>query len=207
MMQSRRRSLREDTSLLDPDAGKVNDSIDEQIDKYLSQYESESKTVTESKFFKGLIQRLLREKDGEEEGDEQDDTEDLEGEDSGEDAEEDEGEESDSENSEDDSDEEEEDEPEKLTSEDIDLSGFANSVSRLVENYDSLLEFKSTIIRRSVSYLAKTYDKSAVDEFKEILSSEFGLEPGMTKRDKEERFLPPPAERAGAEGDGGGGGI
>jgi hypothetical protein len=193
--ESRRRRLQEDSSLLDPDAGKINDSVDEQIDKYLSQYESESKTVTESKFFKSLVQRLLREKDGEEE---EDPLADLGGED----------EEGEEEGGEDTAEEEPEEEaaPEKLTSEDIDLSGFANSVSRLVENSDSLLELKNTIIRRSISYIGKVYDKNAVDEFKEILSSEFGLEPGMTKRDKEERFMPPPAERAGAEGGGGGGG-
>jgi hypothetical protein len=205
--ESRRRRLQEDSSLLDPDAGKINDSVDEQIDKYLSQYESESKTVTESKFFKSLVQRLLREKDGEEEEDPLADLggEDEEGEDEegGEEGEEEGGDDA----AEEEPEEEEEAAPEKLTSEDIDLSGFANSVSRLVENSDSLLELKNTIIRRSISYIGKVYDKNAVDEFKEILSSEFGLEPGMTKRDKEERFMAPPAERAGAEGDGGGGGI
>jgi hypothetical protein len=181
-------------SSLDPDLG-GEDSVDNQIDSYLSQYEKTAKdALKESRDWRSTVKRLLKEADDEEENeedaDEEGDSEDDEGGEEG------------------DEDAEEDTEPEKLTADDIDLNQFSNDVSRLIENYDSLLEIRNTILRRALKYLSKSYEKSATDKFKEVLLNEYGLEIGSTKRDNEERYGAPAAERAiGAGGGGGGGGI
>ena len=181
-------------SNLDPDLG-GDDSVDNQIDSYLSQYEKTAKdALKESKDWRSTVKRLLKEADDEEENeedaDEEGDSEDDEGGEEG------------------DEDAEEDTEPEKLTADDIDLNQFSNDVSRLIENYDSLLEIRNTILRRALKYLSKSYDKSTTVKFKEVLLNEYGLEIGSTKKDNEERFGAPAAERAvGAGGGGGGGGI
>jgi len=185
----------EEESSLDPDMD-GEDSVDNQIDNYLSQYERTAKdSLKEGKDWRSTIKRLLREADDEPEEEEEDPPEDEEGN-------EEEGE-GDEEGSEEDS---EDTEPEKLTESDIDLGQFSNDVARLIENYDSLLEIKNTILRRSLKYLNDSYDKSTLNKFKEILMDEHGLEVGATNKDKEERYSAPPAERAVGAGGGGGGG-
>lgn len=181
------------------------DSLDNQIDNYLSQYERTAKdSLKEGKNWNSTIRRLLSEKEDDEdpfsepeEEEEDSDEEDVESD-----------EEDDEENPEEDENDSEEDSaPEKLTESDIDLNQFANDVSRLIENYDSLLEVRNTILRRALKYLSESYEKSAIDKFKEVLLDEYGLEVGSTKKDNEERFSSPPAERAiGAGGGSGGGG-
>lgn len=196
---------KKDKSNLDP-ALEGEDSIDSQVDNYLSQYERTAKdALKEDKNWNLTIRRLLGEKnddedlfkDSEEEEDEEEGSDDKEDDSSND--------EGDEENPEDDS---EDSKNEKLTESDIDLNQFANDVSRLIENYDSLLEIKNSILRRTLNYLSESYDKSTVDRLKEILLVEYGLEAGSTKKDNEERFSAPPADRAiGAGGGGGGGGI
>jgi hypothetical protein len=185
------------------------DSIDNQIDDYLSQYERTAKdSLREGKNWNLTIRRLLNEKNEDEEDpfSEPEEGEEEEGE--GDDANEEDVEQDDEGDEENPEEDEEDSKPEKLTESDIDLNQFANDVSRLIENYDSLLEIKNTIIRRALKYISESYDKSAVDKLKEVLLDEHGLEAGSTKKDNEERFSAPPAERAiGAGGGGGGGGI
>jgi hypothetical protein len=180
------------------------DSIDNQIDDYLSQYERTAKdSIKESKNWNMTVRRLLNEKDEDDPFSEPDEEEDKEADSEDETSEE--SEESEEEETEEEG--EEDSKSEKLTESDIDLNQFANDIARLIENYDSLLEIKNTIMRRSLKYLSESYDKSAVDKLKEILLDEYGLEVGSTKKDNEERFSAPPAERAiGAGGGGGGGG-
>ena len=87
----------------------------------------------------------------------------------------------------------------KLTSEDIDIDSFVNNVVRLVDNYDSLLEVRNTILRRAVNFLLKGYEVDVVDSFKESLLERHGLEVGQSKYDHEsEDFQAPAADRAGA---------
>lgn len=184
-----------DSSIIDADLD-GEDSVDNQIDSYLSQYEKTAKdALKENKDWRSTIKRLLTEADDEET--EEEPAEDEEGvsedEESGD---------------EDDSDSEEDSKPKKLTFEDIDLSQFSNDVARLIENYDSLLEIRNTILRRALKYLNGSYNKSATDRFKDIMLNDYSLDIGATKKDNEERFNAPPAERAfGSGGGGGGGGI
>ena len=150
------------------------DSIDSQIDSYFSDYESKSKSVkkNESKSLLSFMKKLLRE--AEEDEEKKDDEEDEE---KGE--------------------EDKDEEPKKLTSVDINLESFANDVVRLIENYDSLLEVRNTILRRAVNFLLKSYEPDVSDTFKEVLEDNHGLEIGKSKTDLEDDFEIPRADRAG----------
>ena len=46
-----------------------------------------------------------------------------------------------------------------LSSEDIDVDNFVESVVRLIDNYDNLLEVRNTILRRTFSFLEKSVYK------------------------------------------------
>lgn len=93
-----------------------------------------------------------------------------------------------------------------MSSNDIDVSSFTNSVIRLIENYDSLLEVKNTILRRAVNFLEKSYDNDVIAAFKDALKDEHGIEIGKSKSDVEDEFAAPPAGAAGPIGAGGGAG-
>jgi len=99
------------------------------------------------------------------------------------------------------------DEPKKLTVEDIDVGSFVNGVVRLIDNYDSLLEVRNTILRRASNFLSKNYDESVADSFKEQLRNEHGMEIGKSRDEMEDEFTAPPADRAGDGGVGGGGAV
>ena len=172
---------------------KGEDSLDAQVDKYLSDYEAEAKNLKkEGRDFRSLVRRFLREAP---EDEEKEDEEDEEDEDAGEESDE----EGEAEGGDEEGGEEEEDEePEKLTLDDVNVESFADSVVRLVENYDSLLEVRNTILRRAVNFLTKTYDIDVVDSFKEVVQERHGIEIGKSKSEMEEDdFQPPAAARAG----------
>lgn len=161
-----------------PEEEKGEDSVDAQIDQYFFSYEAEGKnSKNEGLDFRRFMRRFLNEAEEDEE-------------------------ESDDETDEDKSKEKPEEEPEepkKLTNEDIDTDSFADSVVRLVDNYDALLEIRNTILRRSVNFLLKNYTPDVVDSFKESLMERHGLEIGQSKYEREdEEFQAPPADRAGA---------
>lgn len=94
----------------------------------------------------------------------------------------------------------------ELTQEDIDVSSFTNSVIRLIENYDSLLEVRNTLLRRSINFLEKSYNSEVIDAFKNSLREEHGIEIGKSKSEVEDDFEAPPADRAGPIGSAGGAG-
>lgn len=102
-------------------------------------------------------------------------------------------------------DEEKKDEPaaEKLTLEDIDIEVFADSVVRLIDNYDSLLEIRDTISKRAVNFLKENYDESAVQMFKDVMSDQYDIEVGRPAVSDNEKFPAPPADRALGSGGGG----
>lgn len=162
------------------------DSLDDQIDKYLISYETEAKSAkTEGMDFRMLTRRFLLEADEEEdegkgEKDEKDkkakaDEETAEG---------------------------EEAEPQKSNLEDLDMGSFVADVMRLVDNYDSLLEVKNTILRRTVNFLSKNYVDDAAEAFKEELLESYGIEIGQTESEKRDQFMPPKAGAAGPMGGG-----
>lgn len=154
-------------------------SLDEQVDRYLSQYEKNAKSSgpMEGIDWRSDVRRFLTEA----EGDEEEPPPDEEG---GEDA------------------APEVEAPTKLGVNDIDVEDFANNVGRLVDNYDSLLEVRSTLVRRAINFVAETYDDEVVRLLKSSLREQHGLVPGVSKDELDaEEFKAP---RAGEAGPGGG---
>jgi len=151
-------------------------SLDSQVDRYFSEYESEAKSAkNEGADFRRLLRRLLE----------------AEGDTTGNEAPADDG-------------DDEAGDPAKQGVDSIDLENFANSVVRLIENYDSLLEVRSTITRRAKNFLAKAYSEDVVEAFDKVMRDEHGIVPGESKIDVEDEEFPAPgADRAG---DGGGAG-
>jgi hypothetical protein len=100
--------------------------------------------------------------------------------------------------------EEKSDEPiKKLGADSINVEDFANNVARLIENYDSLLEVRSTILRRAINFLSKSYDLDVADSLRDVLKSQHSMVDGKTKREvEEEEFVAPAADRAGPSGAG-----
>lgn len=95
-------------------------------------------------------------------------------------------------------------EPDKLSLDDLDLESFANGVVRLIENYDSLLEVRNTLLRRARGFLAKGYEPDVVQEFERVMRESHGIADGESKHDiADEDF---PALGADRAGDGGGAG-
>lgn len=99
----------------------------------------------------------------------------------------------------------EDEEADEKTADDMDMGSFASDVMRLVDNIDSLLEVKNTVLRRAANYLAKNYDQAAVDAFKEELMESHGVEIGQSQADKADSFEAPRAAAAGPMGGAGGG--
>lgn len=96
------------------------------------------------------------------------------------------------------------DEQQKLTIEDIDVESFVNSIVRLIDNYDSLLEVRNTIIRRALNFVSKSYEDDVVRSFKTVLRDSHGMVAGESDLDvSDEEFKAPPADRAGASLGGG----
>lgn len=183
LREDHKKNLREAADNEDSDL-EGEDSLDAQIDKFFVNYESEAKNLQQEGLdFRMLTRRILMEEDEEEESSEADEDE------------------ADSESSEE-SDEGSDEEPEKLTSEDINVQSFVTDVMRLVDNYDSLLEVKNTILRRAAKYLEKSYDEQTVELFKEELLESYGLEIGVSKTEREDslEFQPPKAAAAGPMG-------
>jgi hypothetical protein len=93
--------------------------------------------------------------------------------------------------------------PKKMSIDDIDVENFANGVVRMIDNYDSLLEVRSTLARRAINFIAKSYDADVVKALQEVLRTDHGLVPGESQSDvASEDFPAPAADRAGAGGGG-----
>ena len=173
VFESRKKLLKE-AEENPPERG--NDSIDVQVDRFLSEYESGSKmSKNEGKDWRRLLRRLL-----EAEGDEEEADPGAAGEGG----------------------DEEEVANEKLTIEDLDLNSFASSVARLIDNYDSLLEIKTTILRRAINFMNKNYELDVAEKFKETMEDQFDLSVDSDVESADE-FQAPPADRAGGSGGGG----
>lgn len=151
------------------------DSVDAQIDKYLSQYESQAKEDSKTKVEAVSFSRMTYDwrRLTEAEDEKKDEKKD-----------------------------EKSDEPEKPKLEDISMGSFVSDVMRLVENYESLLEVKNTILRRAANYLSENYEGDAVQAFKEELLESYGVEIGMSESDKENQIQAPKAAAAGPMGGG-----
>lgn len=154
------------------------DSLDAQVDKFLIAYEADSKEIKKESFnFRSSMRALLLEEEEEEE--ETDDAEDA------------------------------EDEPadalvKKLPAEDLNMEEFVNNVMRLVENYDSLLEIRDTILKRALNFIAKNYKKDAPRNFEDTILDLYGVKIGSSSQDVADEINPAPL--AGAAGPAGGAG-
>jgi len=88
--------------------------------------------------------------------------------------------------------------PQKKTLDDIDVDEFSAGIIRLVRNFDNLIETKSTIVRRAVNFLSKTYDNNVKESFLSILRDDEGLTPDQSEREVEQdNFQAPLADRSG----------
>lgn len=148
---------------------KTEDSLDAQVDRYLASYESESKlSKNEGKDFRMLVRRFLTEAEDDEKKDEKDKKD------------------------------KKPEEPKKLTAEDIDVENFVDSVMRLVDNYDSLLEVRNTVLKRAVNFLLKGYEPGVAKSFEEALLEIHGMEIDKSKSETEDdNYQVPAADRAG----------
>jgi len=146
------------------------DSVDNQIDKYLSQYESQAKEASKTKVEAVSYSRMTY------------DWRRL------------------TEAEDDEKKDEKPAEPEKSKLEDISMGSFVSDVMRLVENYESLLEIKNTVLRRAANYLSQNYEGDALQSFNNELQESYGIEIGQTDSEKADEIQPPKAGAAGPMG-------
>jgi hypothetical protein len=187
------RLLTEEDDSLSHETGTSGDSVDSQVDRYFGQYEADAKKSDEPSIdqmesldwrdlCKGTV-LLTEEGQGDKDAEETPDEEapgadDLTGEDTG-----------------------------KLGMDTLDVEKFANSVVRMIQNYDSLLEIRSTLMRRASTFLKKTYDDQVLQAFEDVLRDDHGMEAGADKRDIDaDRFPAPAADRANGSAAPGAGG-
>jgi hypothetical protein len=198
------RILNEDEAPGDSQAhneGASGDSLDEQVDRYLAQYEGDAKKTDGDNgtgagpstsqmerlswrdLVKGvagaplLIEAGQGDKDAEDAGDKAPGADELTGDDST-----------------------------KLGLDHLDVAKFADDVVRLIDNYDSLLEVRSTLMRRAKSFLQKTYDDEVQKAFDDVLRDDHGMEPGANKGDvNADKYPAPAADRASGSAQAGGG--
>lgn len=176
--------------------GASGDSLDEQVDKYLAQYESDSKQTDqatqgpsaqqmEALDWRDLVKGVIIEagqgdKDAQDPGDAAPGADDMMG----------------------------DDDAGKLTMEDLDVAKFCDDVVRLIENYDSLLEVKATLMRRARNFLQKNYNDEVLSAYDNVMRDDHGLVPGQDKQSvDDERFPAPPAARASGSAEPGAGGA
>lgn len=177
------RLLREEDDSLSHQTGASGASLDAQVDRYLAEYESSSRkedaeempgaSQMEALDWRDLLKGRLVEA-----GEEDKDDEGADDAAPGADAmtgEEDEG----------------------LGLDSLDVESFANDVARLIENYDSLLEIRSTLLRRAREFLEKTYDDEVVQAFEASMRDDHGMEAGNSPMDvSDDKFTAPAADRA-----------
>lgn len=90
----------------------------------------------------------------------------------------------------------------------LDVEAFANDVVRLIENYDSLLEVRNTLLRRATAFLTKNYSDEVVMAFQDTMRDDHGMEAGKDKGEIEsDRFPAPSADRASGSAAPGAGGA
>jgi len=68
----------------------------------------------------------------------------------------------------------------------FDAENFANSIARLIENYENLLEFHDTLVNRAKNFLSKSYSKSIVTSFEDALREQHGIVVGKSQEDVED---------------------
>lgn len=98
--------------------------------------------------------------------------------------------------------------PPKLGIDHLDVDKFADSIVRLIDNYDSLLEVRNTLVRRAKAFLAKTYDDEVQKAFDDVMKDDHGIEPGTNTGDlNADKYPAPSADRASGSAEPGAGGA
>ena len=186
------RLLNEEDDSTAHETGASGDSLDSQVDRYLSQYENDAKKVEEPSVdqmealdWRDLVKGHVITEAGENDKDQEDAGDAAPGADAmtGEDT-------------------------DKLGMDKLDVEKFANDVVRLIENYDSLLEVRSTMLRRATNFIKKTYDDDVVKAFHDTLRDDHGMEAGNDEGTVDaEKFPAPTADRANGSAEPGAGGA
>jgi ribosomal protein L24 len=88
---------------------------------------------------------------------------------------------------------------------DFSVESYASDVVRLIENYDSLLEIRDTVVRRVINRLRETQGDDVVDRFVQVLKDTHDVEVGKTDVEKRNSIEAPTSAEAGPAGGGGGG--
>jgi len=200
------RLLREEDDSMAHESGASGASLDAQVDRYLGEYEKSAKKEEgmgaggldasvdqmEALDWRDLVKGRLILEAGEADKDEDDDGPD------------DQAPGADAMTGEDD---------DKPGLETFDVESFGNDVARLIDNYDNLLEVRSTMLRRARAFLEKAYSDEVVKAFEDTMRDDHGMEAGNSPEDvNSEKFVAPAADRAngsaepGVGGGGGGGG-
>jgi hypothetical protein len=73
----------------------------------------------------------------------------------------------------------------------MNLNSYCRAVARLIENYEALLDPKTTIFNRAKEYIRVNYDEATAKMFEEIMTERLGVNPQPPERDK--RMAPPAA--------------
>jgi hypothetical protein len=149
------------------------DSVDAQIDKYLSQYESQAKEDASAKMESVTFDRLTRDWKRLVEAEDEE------------------------------KEDKKDEELEKGKIEELNIESFVSDVMRLVDNADSLLELRNTILRRAANYLSKNYEGDVLQSFNDELLESHGIEIGQSEAEKQDEFQPPKAGAAGPMSGGG----
>jgi hypothetical protein len=88
------------------------------------------------------------------------------------------------------------------------VESFGNDVARLIDNYDNLLEVRSTLLRRAKQFLEKNYSDEVSKAFEDTMRDDHGMEAGNNTEDvNAEKFTAPAADRANGSAEPGGGGA
>lgn len=78
----------------------------------------------------------------------------------------------------------------EIAAEDIDLKHFASNLTRLVKNYDTLIDMKSVILNKAYSYIKNNYGDDTVKALKDTLEQDFDIEIDKPDIEKDEPEVP-----------------
>lgn len=85
----------------------------------------------------------------------------------------------------------------------VDIESFAGSVARLIENFESMVEVRKTVLRRAEGFLRKAHSDDDVQRFMDSMRDQHGVDPEESQYDMESDVEAPPAVGAGVPAGGG----
>jgi hypothetical protein len=88
----------------------------------------------------------------------------------------------------------------EVAADDIDLHHFANNLSRLVKNYDTLMDMESIILNKAYAYVQNNYGADTVKALKDVLSDDFDISLSEDEPEQDEQDIPIAADAGTREG-------